>query len=275
MNILINYADVPYRPAQKLNSWTGKHIAHFDKVIEYSPDDLDVDFREKYADILAYKRGNGLWLWKPYILLKSLQEADEGDVVFYCDSGSFFIKKPTAAIELAKKNGIWVTASPLYEWQFTKRKCIEMMDGDCDSILNTAQCLSGFIAAVKNEESIDIAKEWLKWCSIRDAVAPELENEVEGFASHREDQSVLSIILKKRNKKIYQDPSQFGRLPEKYYQKQFSMVYYDGHDYDPFIVCHRQKKPDFWFCFKQVLCAVLPRKIGLKMINKEDQGLIL
>ncbi len=40
MKVLINYAnDVYDKKAQDWNSWTGKHIAGFDKVYAFSPND--------------------------------------------------------------------------------------------------------------------------------------------------------------------------------------------------------------------------------------------
>ena len=37
MKILINYADKQYEPARKWNTLTGRYIARFDKVYEYTP----------------------------------------------------------------------------------------------------------------------------------------------------------------------------------------------------------------------------------------------
>lgn len=41
MKVLINYANDVYKKAQDWNSWTGKHIAGFDKVYAFSPNDID------------------------------------------------------------------------------------------------------------------------------------------------------------------------------------------------------------------------------------------
>mgnify|MGYP001244360140 CR=1 FL=1 len=70
MKILINYADKQYEPARKWNTLTGRYIARFDKVYEYTPNDIDQSFAKLHHDILSQKRGNGLWLWKPYFVNK-------------------------------------------------------------------------------------------------------------------------------------------------------------------------------------------------------------
>lgn len=91
MKILINYADKQYEPARKWNTLTGRYIARFDKVYEYTPNDIDQSFAKLHHDILSQKRGNGLWLWKPYFVNKVLSNCSDGDIIFHCDSGSFFI----------------------------------------------------------------------------------------------------------------------------------------------------------------------------------------
>src|ERR1700743_2779924 len=37
--------------------------------------------------ILHCRRGDGYWLWKPYIILEALKSADPDDVVVYWDAG--------------------------------------------------------------------------------------------------------------------------------------------------------------------------------------------
>ena len=62
MILAINYANQKYRRSQRFNSQTAVDKGKADKVIEYTPQDIDVLFREKNKDILRNKRGNGYWL---------------------------------------------------------------------------------------------------------------------------------------------------------------------------------------------------------------------
>ncbi len=105
MKILINYSDKNFKTSQKLNSKTGMGIGNFDRFIEYSPEDIDKKFYQKNEHILTQLRGGGYWLWKPYIILKTLQRKDVkyGDYIFYLDSGAYFINKIDYIIDLSKK----------------------------------------------------------------------------------------------------------------------------------------------------------------------------
>ena len=58
-------------------------------VVHY--DDLkSTEFYWDNLDILTQERGAGYWLWKPYIILRVMQQAEHGDVVVYTDAGITF-----------------------------------------------------------------------------------------------------------------------------------------------------------------------------------------
>ena len=54
---------------------------------------LNADFVKKNKKILSEKKGNGLYLWKPYFLNKAYRELKDGDYLIYTDAGSIFINK--------------------------------------------------------------------------------------------------------------------------------------------------------------------------------------
>lgn len=269
---LISYADSNYKKAQKLLSRSAK-MAGFDNIIEYGPDDIPSDFRKLHQDIFAYKRGDGLWLWKPYLIKATLDNLANGDILFYCDSGAFFIRKPDAILNKLKDQDIWVSALPLKEKQFTKKECFELM-GCSDSYYHESVQISGtFIAFKKTSFVMAFVSEWLAWCSQIRIIAPvdDYENELDCFIAHREDQSVLSILCKKHGLRAWSDPSQYGRLPEKYHNPSYEMDYYGGipgyQDYPICIIHHRKGNAKLTVILRQLVCAILPREVGIKLIR--------
>ena len=102
MILCINYADEKFRPWQQLQTATAYHFGA-DKVREYSPKDIPADFYEKNKFILDQPRGAGYWLWKPLIIKDALSNVDEGDYVFYVDSGAFYINNAPPSCLLCKK----------------------------------------------------------------------------------------------------------------------------------------------------------------------------
>ena len=79
--VLANYADWRYSIAQKKNTASGLAIGGFDQVFSYGPRDIDQAFFNRNKNILQQKKGNGLWLWKPYFIQKSLKKIKEGDYI--------------------------------------------------------------------------------------------------------------------------------------------------------------------------------------------------
>ena len=268
MVVLINYANKLYKRTQHFNSWTGKHIGKVDKVIEYGPEDIDEVFLNKNKDILNLKRGAGAWLWKPYIILKTLESVEDGDLVFYCDSGTFFCRSMKVLLEHMENQEIWVSNIPLIEKQFTKPEVFEIL-GATDDIKNSHQIQGGFIIVRKTNESVAFIQEWLEACeNPRLLLSNENHEESGECISHREDQSILSVLCKKHGILPHKDPSQYGRLPEKYREsgRLFDVPEHDD-DYAPIIVLHRTREVDLGIAFRQWLCATLPRSISLKLIK--------
>lgn len=268
--ILINFADEAYRKAQSLCTWTGKHIAGFDQVREYSPADIDEAFRQAHRDIFAYKRGCGLWLWKPYLILKTLEQCSENDIVFYCDSGACFFRKAAPVFAILERSDIWLSVLPLLERQFTKAETFRLLAAQTSEYTDTPQISGSFAAFRKTADSVAFVEEWLRACCSEQAIAPPQEPEAEpgDFVAHREDQSILSLLAKKHGIRPYSDPSQYGRLPEKYIRKNCTMKYYGKEDYKPFLLHHRKRQANAKVLFPQWLCAVLPRKLGLKCMKQ-------
>ena len=83
--ILIAYANKPLRHSLVLLKTEARYMHVFDRVIAYTEKDLSPELLA--SPLMQYARGGGYWAWKPYIIWKTLQEYDEGDIICYLDSG--------------------------------------------------------------------------------------------------------------------------------------------------------------------------------------------
>lgn len=227
--VLINYANERFESVRKVNTWTGMHVAGFDKVIEYTPEQIDSVFFEKNKEILEQKRGNGLWLWKPYFIRKALlEEMDVGEYLFYCDSGAFFVRNIGPIID-EMQGDIWVSNLPLIEKQWTKKSVLDTLCKNHPDIAHTNQIQASFLLIRKSEESVKFIEEWLELCCNPKLLNPLGNGEEAGECiSHREDQSLLSVLCKLKGVIPGRDPSQFGRFPEGY----------KGEGYTYLVPCH-------------------------------------
>lgn len=246
MVVVINFADEKFRPWQQLQTQTAYHFGA-DKVWEYSPASLDREFYEKNKFILDQPRGAGYWLWKPYILLDALSKVNDGDIVFYLDSGIFFINKIsylTKAMDAEKVNimvfggGDKRNQHPMRKW--TKRDAFILMDCDEEKYVNTAEnAAGGFYLFRKCQESIDFAKEFLKYMQ-DPRIVTDMPNQLgfenyEGFRENRHDQTVLSLLAKKKGIKSFKIPDHgifsFENYPEDILRRS---------PYPPIVYIHRR-----------------------------------
>lgn len=159
--ILINYADKAYIKSQKKNSSTGLKVGGFDRVIEYSPKDIDKIFYEKNKHLLIQKRGSGYWLWKSYIVLKTLNRKDikNGDWILYTDSGSFFIENIDKVISnLPKEESIFLFGANVINKSWIKRDVYIGMEMDDKKYLNEEHAGSGVILIKKSKKAIFFLK---------------------------------------------------------------------------------------------------------------------
>jgi hypothetical protein len=232
--ILISFADKKFRSGQKLLSLSGRFIAKFDKIYEYNESDIDSDFYNKNIKILSKKKGFGYWLWKPYIINKTLVGMEEGDYLFYSDSGAFFINKIDhlyKMLEVSKKS-IMVFELPLIEKQWTKKELFYELN--LERLKDSNQIMASFILIKKCSESATLISTFLEHCKNKLYISDVVNNESQDklFIEHRHDQSIFSLISKKNNLTIAKDPSQFGIFPNLYFESNVllnkDINYFDG-----------------------------------------------
>lgn len=259
----INYADAGFAKAQHFSSWTAKHWGRFDEIIEYGPGSIDPDFCIKYKDTFSIKRGAGLWIWKTHIILKTLETMRDGDFLFYCDAGAFLIRPCDYIFDGMTDCDIWVLDIPLIEREWTKPALIETMGIDeIDSILNSNQIQATIIGIRKSDASMAFVKKWYELCCNPVLLWPMRSDEPHGECkSHREDQSILSVLCKVQEIKAHHAPSQYGRIPEKYKVEgtAFSIPHHPNDAYPVLLILHRTGDCNKGIIIKQWLNAVLPK----------------
>ena len=217
MIVAINYSDENFRDAQKLNTKTAYSKGKVDKVIEYSPNDIEFEFYKKYENILNRSRGGGYWLWKPYIILKTMNSMNNGDYLFYCDSGAAYVNKVEYLVDCLEKSkqDIMPFELPLVEKQWTQNKTFELMGCNKSRFKESNQILATYMMIKVSDKSKAFMEEYLKYCTNEYCFIDSDENE-KYLIEHRHDQSIFSLICKKMELNTFRDPSQYGIRPWEY-----------------------------------------------------------
>ena len=253
MIYVINYADgEPYESFRKINTKTAYRFGKADKVIEFSSKDIPQSYKDEHKDIFTYKRGAGLWLWKPYLIHKALSQLDEGDWLFYSDAGVTFINDLHHLVRCAQNNNldIFTVEQPLLCRQFTKRECYIKI-GATEHGENQAL---GLLLLRKSDVSMQFIGEWLHLCEDEELLSPkrfypEIE-EWKDFYAHREDQSLLSLLRDKWGLPAFRDPSDYGEMPFMYIGSgnwDYNPKQYPNSPYPTIILCNRKVHPlKYW-----------------------------
>jgi hypothetical protein len=191
----------------------------FDKTKIHDLSSLSAGFKRTHSKILTHIRGSGYWLWKPYIILKTLvQNMAAGEILMYQDSGAYLIQDTGPLLKLCEhtKYGILLFYITFLEQHYSKRDAFVLMHMDNQHVYQTFQSSASFMLFQKNCMSLQFVMEWLAYASdprlITDMDNTLGKQNLPGFREHRHDQSILSLLSKKWQIMAYRTPSQYGNM---------------------------------------------------------------
>lgn len=210
----VNYSNDLYRDAQIMNTRTA-YLNGVDKVFEYTFESLPDEFIKEHERHFACSRGNGLWIWKPYVILDALSKIGNGDYLIYIDSGAAYVNNVILLIDAMEASGCdimpFVIAQKEKHW--SKRDAFILMGCDTEDMTESSQICGGYIVVKKSERTVKIIEEYLKYASDYRIVSDDpsvLGEDYDGFIENRHDQTVWSLLCKKEGILPFRDPSEFG-----------------------------------------------------------------
>jgi hypothetical protein len=187
------------------------NIKLFDKTVFYNDNDLknDENFWSKHSSFISKnKRGYGYWLWKPYLIQKTMSLLNDGDILMYLDAGCEIDIRNKNEIEkyfeIVKKDYICGTLTSDHpERKWCKMDLLIKLDMvDNDEVLDSIQRQAGAQLIYVCNKTRELINEWYTIVSndyhmIDDtkSIAPNYPI----FKEHRHDQSTFSLLTKKYN----------------------------------------------------------------------------
>jgi len=202
-----------------------KNMDIYDRINILTEIDLNNDFKQQFRQHLTNgSRGYGYWSWKPQIILQTLVNMDDGDILQYTDAGCHLNEKGKNRLEEYFKiatnsaSGIlaFQTKKPDPPLVYDGRNLLDLRDykwtkGDLldyfnvrfrNEIINTPTIGATVIFIRKCPASLIVIKQWLK--TIQDNFSliddtPSISPNIDGFIEHRHDQSIFSLLCKINN----------------------------------------------------------------------------
>lgn len=224
LKIFINYADKRFYTSQKIACDAAKNNG-FDETIPYNKVNIDTNFSEEYQHILNQPRGAGYWLWKPYFILRTLNNMKVGDYLCYADSGTVFIENVEHLINNLELSGQDIMPFDLHQMAervWTKRDVFIYNDVDIPEVTDSNICDASVQLIKKTEFSVRFYTEYLRQGCMENLItdSPNILGKLNypEFIDHRHDQSIFSVNVKKHKLIRFRTASQYGNGFEKYYQ---------------------------------------------------------
>jgi len=222
--ILTNYATERFEAVRKELNDSAIKFGITD-ILSYTESDLHAsDYYLQNKSILDEICGAGYWAWKPYFILKALEQLKEGDILFYCDAGSMFVESPAPLIQLATTHPqglVLFDARPLKNRQFTKRDCFLRTGCDKKEFWDANKVIATILVVRKCSSALTFLNEWLHHCQDRVAITDDPNicgnADLPGYLQHRWDQAILSVLAAKYKIETFRNPTLWGnylKLPQ-------------------------------------------------------------
>lgn len=220
----ISYTSRQFNNRYNIITKLGNECGLFDTFKCFTENDIDNEFKEKYKEVWTMPKGAGYWIWKPYIILKMLEQLNDNDILVYSDGGCHINITPDSKqrfneyINMINHSKIGLLRFQLthQEKNFTNKKTINyfktkfnISDEMMNTYLESMQCVGGIQLMKKTKYTLQFFKQILEILSDDCKLFTDIYTETN--EKHRHDQSIMSLLYKHMNGDlIIDDETYFG-----------------------------------------------------------------
>ena len=195
--IFLSYGNSSYYNSLKRIGEEAKATNIFDEIVLVTDKDLPIEITN--CELFKYSRGGGYWIWKPYVIMKTLKKIEDDDIVCYCDAGCMIFQDKQWDIYfsyLNKKDAIFfVYGAKMKHWC---KKSLLLHYSNLRYLSECYQIQSTYLIVKK--KALPIIEEWFKLMYnqpqlVIDVNESARQKENRNFIEHRHDQAVLTCIV--------------------------------------------------------------------------------
>jgi hypothetical protein len=200
------FADNRLKPTLVRFGKQAKEMGIYDGIFLYTENNLDKDFRKFFKDKLKIGRGFGYWVWKPRVILQTLEKLNDGDLLQYTDAGCHLnpkgLKRLNEYFEITNESETGLLAFEMSEHtekQWTKGDLFDYFGVRNNSDIYPTQIIAMVLFIRKCEKSVEIIRKWMKVFYDDFTLAddtPSVSPNFSEFIEHRHDQSIWSLLVK-------------------------------------------------------------------------------
>jgi hypothetical protein len=215
--LFLTFGDERYEEALRRVEKEALASGFFDRIVVKRPADLGSAFWKQHGSFVhANRRGYGLWIWKPWLILEALRSCEPDDFLVYLDAGCTINERGRARFEdycrraAASAVGALGFQLPLLEKSYTKGDLFERLHAW--HLKDTRQVRASIVVIQCRAESIRFAEEWLALAEDHPLISdePSSVSNDPSFLKHRHDQSIFSLLSKLRGATLIEDETEFA-----------------------------------------------------------------
>jgi len=197
---LLSFADEKFANAQTRLEKNRVKFGYADSHLMAGPDDLQAsDLFTANPQFDPSQKGFGYWLWKPFLMLRALQQLPPGGVLLYLDTDDGLeVDCREVLLALHSRHDVILNltnSAPAIER--TKRDAFVAMHRDTPFYHEQPQIEAGFISVKNTPRGRAFLEEWFSWCRQFSLISDEpsrLAPEHDEFCFHRHDQALLNLL---------------------------------------------------------------------------------
>jgi len=217
----ITYGDVLFDLSRERLVAEAQSMKVFTSVHAFNRGELERDedflrWMEPLKDVWDMERGGGYWIWKPYIINKTLHKLRNGNVLVYADSGCICNRRGLKrlgeyirAIDESRYGVLSFQAPQWLESTYTTRQIFEAFNlSTTNEHATSGQYHSTILIFVNNHHARDVVAKWLEFIRAHPSLITDAHNkdgQIKSFSENRHDQSVFSLIRKLRGSVVRRD----------------------------------------------------------------------
>lgn len=200
--VFLSFANINYKNGIARIKEEAKRFP-FSKIITYDEHELKdmSEFWNQHGSFVEKNaRGYGYWIWKPYLVYKTLSSLKDGDRLIYADAGASFgsdIHQFNEIISMSSKpSGVVSWSLPYQEQQWTKQDLVQHLQAS--HVMDSTQLHATFFVLRRCDAVLSLVKKWYDTASIYHLLddSPSSVPNHDSFREHRHDQSIFSLLRK-------------------------------------------------------------------------------
>ncbi|RZK16955.1 MAG: hypothetical protein EOO43_13975 [Flavobacterium sp.] len=199
------FADTRLREGLLRFEREARNMEAYDGIFLYDETMFEEQFYKHFQDKFSHRFG--YFVWKPQIILQSLEKINDGDILQYTDMGchlnKFGGRRLQHYFELVSNSpsGLLGFQTNYKENSWTKADLFSYFGFNANSDIGASgQVCATFFFIKKSEASVNIMREWLSVFYYDFSLVDDSESlitNIPEFIEHRSDQSIFSLLAKK------------------------------------------------------------------------------